>query len=356
MPNKKILHIAESFAGGVFHYLATLCNDTANRCDIVIAYGRRPDTPPDFRKFFNGRIRFVEIKNFTRNICLKKDLKAVRELRKLIRLEEPDIIHLHSSKAGAIGRLAVSGRKYEMYYTPHGYSFLMNDIPARKRRLYFHLEKLLGRKRCTTIACGKSELREAKKVTKRVVRINNGVDIGLLNRIPTEDADDGVLRVATLGRICAQKNPKMFNKIALSHPEAEFIWVGDGDERDELTAPNVTVTGWLDRETALSRIGQADVFIMTSRWEGLPLALLEAMYLEKICIVTDVEGNRDIVQNGKNGFVCASEEEFSRTLDEIYEADLLDIVTCARREIYENYSARLFCDRYAALYRLGAAR
>lgn len=81
-------------------------------------------------------------------------------------------------------------------------------------------------------------------------------------------------------------------------PEINFIWIGEGELKTELTSPNITITGWIKREEALRIIRNVDFFILPSLWEGLPISLLEAMYLRKICLVSDVIGNRDVIKMG----------------------------------------------------------
>ena len=116
--------------------------------------------------------------------------------------------------------------------------------------------------------------------------------------------------VFTLGRICYQKNPEMFNQVAEAMPDVKFLWIGDGELRDKLKSKNIEITGWVDRKTALEKSMAADVFVLTSLWEGLPISLLEAMYMKKPCVVSDVIGNRDVIQSGENGFVCDGVDEF----------------------------------------------
>lgn len=112
--------------------------------------------------------------------------------------------------------------------------------------------------------------------------------------------------VFTIGRICYQKNPTLFNQIALAMPNVRFLWIGDGDLRNELTASNITITGWKERKEALKYSVSGDVFVLTSLWEGLPISLLEAMYMKKVCVVSDVIGNNNVIHNGKNGYTKKS--------------------------------------------------
>ena len=108
---KKILHIVESFGGGVFTFLVDLLNEMSEEYEIAIAYSKREQTPENFKEYFSSKIKFIEVKNFTRRINPVKDLKAFFEIKKIIKEENPDIIHLHSSKAGFTGRFAANGKK-----------------------------------------------------------------------------------------------------------------------------------------------------------------------------------------------------------------------------------------------------
>ena len=163
---KRILFVAEAMGGGVFTFLVGLCNELAEYYDIYVAYGIRSQTPDDFRKYFDDRIRLMRVRNFERSIDPRHDLGAFLELRKIADKVKPDLIHLHSSKAGALGRWAFNGKKIPLFYTPHGYSFLMSNYNVTKRLSYRMVEKLSAIRSCTTISCSEGEHRETLKLTK----------------------------------------------------------------------------------------------------------------------------------------------------------------------------------------------
>ena len=131
--------------------------------------------------------------------------------------------------------------------------------------------------------------------------MNNGINMAQLQKLVDEvgNSEPHPFTVFTLGRICYQKNPAQFNAIALAMPNIRFLWIGDGELRSTLTAPNITITGWAERKDALKYSASGDVFVLTSLWEGLPISLLEAMYMKKVCIVSNIIGNRDVI-HGKN--------------------------------------------------------
>lgn len=350
---KKLLWVVEAMGGGVFTYVVELANRLAEVYDLYLAYGLRPETPPDFRSRFDRRIHLVEVESFCREIRPARDLEALRELRRLARAIRPDLIHLHSSKAGALGRLAWSGKKTPLFYTPHGYSFLMEDCSPLKRELYRTIEAVCARRRCTTISCGAGEHRESLRLTRRSAWVPNGIDVEelhhMMNQVQPSARSGRPFTVYTLGRICTQKGPERFEAIARAMPDLRFVWVGDGELRDRLTAPNIEVTGWVGREEALRRAMEGDVFLLTSRWEGLPMSLLESMYLEKTCVVSDAAGG-DVIRTGENGFVCHEVEEYVRAIRQAQQRRTGPLIQQARREILETYNAQSMARAYQKIY------
>ncbi len=356
MAKKKVLHIVEAFGGGVFTVLCDLINGLSDEYEIVIAYSLRPQTPKDFKKYFNENVKFIEVKNFTRSINLKKDLKALKEIRNIVKEEKPDVVHLHSSKAGILGRLGIHGKKIKKFYNPHGFSFLKLDDSRLKRFIYKMIEKgaAIVNPRCTIVGCSKGEYEEAKKLNKNSVCINNGINIEKLEqetkKLTEKKIDYDNLKICTVGRIGFQKNPKLFNEIAQNFPNLQFTWIGDGELRNELTSPNIKITGWKERKEVLQELNNNDIFLLTSLWEGLPISLLEAMYMKKICIVSNVIGNRDVIKNQKNGYVCDGKEEFIYNLKNINEDKTSNLITNAYDELINEYDEKKMIKKYKELY------
>lgn len=351
---KKLLYVAEAMGGGVFTFLVGLCNELVDYYDIYVAYGIRTQTPDDFRKYFDDRVHLIRVRNFERSIDPRHDLGAFRELRKIADKVKPDLIHLHSSKAGVLGRWAFNGRKIPLFYTPHGYSFLMSNYNVPKRFSYKMVEKLSAFRKCTTISCSEGEHQETLKLTENAMFVNNGINVDEIQRMidTIGPCESGEFNVFTLGRICFQKNPSLFNEIAMQLPDVRFVWIGDGELRGELTAPNIEVTGWMSREEALRRSMASDVFVLTSLWEGLPMSLLESMYMGKMCLVNDVIGNRDVIRSGINGYVCKDANEFVAAIRGVLDdpAKTREITAQARKDILEKYNTRVMAERYRKIY------
>lgn len=352
---KKILHIAEAFGGGVFTYLIALANATCEEFDVTIAYTLRPQTPDEFEKLLDKRIHLIEMKEVKREIRLLQDLKGAMEIRRIYRKVEPDFVHLHSSKAGFLGRMVIDCRRNHVIYTPHGYSFLKKDDSRLKRKIYKGIEKIAAVKGGEIVGVSRGEYEESLSLTKRASYISNGIDLNAIENMGIEnntEFDMKKLRIGTLGRICYQKNPETFNEIAAKLPDDLFVWIGDGDMRHVLTEKNIAISTWLEPQDALRLLGRVNLFILPSLWEGLPISLLEAMYLKKVCIVSDVVGNRDVIQHGINGFIANEPEDYVRVIKEIKEGkwDIWKIVERARQDICEKYNLDVMCREYIQIY------
>ena len=345
---KKILFVVEAMGGGVFTYIVDLANELVKTYDMYIAYAVRPQTPTNYREYFNPAIHLIEVKNFTRSINPLKDLKAIPEVKRIAREVKPDIIHLHSSKAGVVGRIAFNGKDVPLFYTPHGYSFLMENYKPMKRRMFHMIEALMTKRNCTTISCSPGEHEETLKLTQKATYVNNGINTVELDKMLEKVKKVGhPFTVFTLGRICYQKNPKLFNEIAEAMPDVRFLWIGEGELRDELKSKNIEITGWVDREKALQLSANADVFLLTSLWEGLPISLLESMYMKKLCVVNDVIGNHDVIHNEVNGFVCRNVDEFRKA---IQTQETTTLIKSAFNDIEATYNTSVMGEKYAKIY------
>ena len=357
MAKKKVLHIVEAFGGGVFTILVDLLNGLSQKYEIVVAYSLRTQTPENFKKYFNKNIKFIKIANFTRKIDLKKDIKALKEIRKIVKEEKPDIVHLHSSKAGILGRIGIHDKSIKMFYNPHGFSFLKLDDSKIKRFIYRAIEKgaAIINHKCTIVGCSEGEYEEAKKLNKNSICINNGINITKLNEetkgLKERKIDYDNLKICTVGRIGYQKNPSMFNEIAKKLPNFQFTWIGDGELRDKLTAHNIIITGWKERKEVLEYLNNNDVFLLTSLWEGLPVSLLEAMYMKKICIVSNVIGNKDVIDN-TNGYVVNELNEYIKSINNIVKekSKQKNIYEKAYSDILNIYNTKIMIEEYIKNY------
>ena len=350
---KKIMHVAEPFATGVLSFLVDLTRQQVEEYEVYILYGVRPLTPDNVSNLFDKRVHLIKIDSFKGAIGTVFNFKAYRDVRRWYIKIDPDIVHFHSSASGFVGRWALPCKKLSAFYTPHGYSFLMRNGTKFKRFLFWLIEYLSAKRSAVTIACSEGEYKEAMKLSKRSTYVNNGINTkNLKSFVRSISKIQHPIKICTSGRILYQKNPKLFNEIARLLPEAQFIWIGEGELESELTSPNICVTGWIKREEALNIIKDVDFFILPSLWEGLPISLLEAMYLKKICLVSDVIGNRDVIKNGINGLICHSANEYADLIRSIADGKVEGVLLAehASNDIEEDYNIDLMAQKYDEIY------
>jgi len=305
----KIVHVAEAFAGGIVVFVKSLVENLSND-EHIIVHGERAHVTSftDIRKqFARTNARFVRWHSAQRSISLFKDfaafLELYRVLKRLKKQHQIDAVHLHSSKSGFIGRIVckVLGIR-NVIYTPNGAPFLVGTSKI-SNYIYKQLERLGYGFGGQVVCCSPSEQAEYEKVGIRAITINNGIPFDRVAGYDMEPCNKK-FRIVTSGRIINQKNPALFNSIARYFEEFqqfEFIWIGDGPEKELLTSSNITVTGWQPGEEVARLISAANVYLSTANFEGLPYAVLEALALKKPVLLTDSVGNRDLVKSCLNG-------------------------------------------------------
>jgi glycosyltransferase involved in cell wall biosynthesis len=319
----KVVHIIEALGGGVYTYFKDLSyyfGDDEITKDIsttIIYSGNRKEIDPEkIESEFSKGVSLIKI-NMVREFSPLDDFKSILDLRRELQKINPDVIHLHSSKAGVLGRVAyfLLFKKMQLFYTPHGYSFLRTDISNWTKKIYWTIEncfqQLFGG---ITIACGDTEYEIAQEIGKSYL-IRNGINIEEVRQQYIKPQNQ-TLTIGIVARITTARNPKLFNAIALRFPRYNFVWIGDGELNSVLTAPNIRITGWfIDKNEALKELSTIDIYIQTSLWEGLPIAVLEAMAMKKPVLATNIIGNKDIVVHNETGFLFNEIEELDHYLE-----------------------------------------
>lgn len=332
----KVLHITEALAGGVYtyykdlsHFFGDLDTNEGIKTTLIYSGNREQIDPNRIADDFSKKVGLEEI-SMVREFSVIKDIQSTYALFKAIKKINPDVIHLHSSKAGVLGRLAnfATLKRRKIFYTPHGYSFLRQDISAKTQIIYRLIEKsmqlIFGG---ITIACGDTEYLIAKSLGKSEL-VRNGISIPKQSSLALKNSER--LQVGIIGRITIPRNPSLFNEIALRFPEFDFLWIGDGELRSQLTAKNIKITGWFfDAAEVELFLDTLDIYIQTSLWEGLPIAVLEAMGKKIPVIATNVIGNKDIVLHKETGYLFDEISELDIYLNNLKDAEL-------RRKLGEN--------------------
>lgn len=296
-PALRILEVTESFATGTMEVVRLIAEGAAEAGHrVAIAYGQRPETPAHLRDRVAAEVELIPLQWTSRT--LGAQVRSARQLRGLGRGWRPDVIHLHSSFAGAIGAVAVSSLAPTIY-TPHAYSFLA-DISRPRRAVYRWVERYVASRVALVGAVSASEARLARELgAKRVEVVPNGIpelDRGPVPRAPRV----GHPLVVTMGRIVPQRRPVRTAQILGAVSDlADACWIGGPGPDQRLTQAvrdlEIPVTGWLERDEAVRRLSEATVLLNWSGWDSHPLSVLEAMALDVLVIGSDIEANRTLI-------------------------------------------------------------
>lgn len=318
----KILHVAQA-AGGVDRYIRMLLKYLEKeKFENILVCSQ------DFReKDYKNLVDFFEQVKMDRAIG-SNDLKAIGEVRRLIKRYNPDIVYAHSSKAGAIARVADIGLKNHCLYNPHGWAFNMR-CSAKKKAMYTAIEKIAA-PFCDKIICI-SDAEKQSALDKKICRedklqvIFNGVDIeayenGIHGTVKRKDLNipEDAFVVGMVGRISPQKAPDIFIKMAKHVKDkvsnAHFIIVGNGDQEAEIKKyakdnnflDSLHITGWVDNP--MSYVELFDVACLLSRWEGFGLVLPEYMMARKPIVASRVDAIPNIICDGENGLLVEMDD------------------------------------------------
>ncbi len=345
----KVLYVVESFSTGVYAIVRDIaCNLDPNRFEVLIIHSLRDDSPSTIAEDFaqaNISLLYIPMSSS------KEYVTSIKKIKRAAKEFGPDAIHLHSSKAGFLGRLALKGFKVPFIYSPHGFSFLRTDVSSFKRWIFFQLEYWINKvKKSVVVPVSEGEKAHALRFTKNVQLIDNFID----TRAFEGEVEEEKGSVATCGRISPQKNPRLFNEIAKALPDLTFHWIGDGPLRGELTASNIIITGLLSHKEAIAHVKRCSLYVQTSLWEGMPVSILEAMAASKVCVASNVVGNRDIIRDGETGFLCdpAYPEEFVQHIRTLSFDDALrnTIGSNAKAYIAKNHELYQAVGKYEELY------
>lgn len=310
------MHVVEPLATGIVYSISRICRMLDDEFEFHVVHGLREETPKNYKDYFPDGTGFTKW-DVGREISLKYDWSAAKELLRIVDEVKPDVIHAHSSKAGALVRLLFWRSGPPVFYSPRGYSFLRKDVSPIMSFAYRVIERVLAGPNTLTVACGLGEYDASIRAGIKTTLIPNLVERVEIER-PAKVNDKPV--AVMVGGIRPQKNFALFSAIA-ADPRVQnfqFVWVGDGDIPEGVSVgSNVELTGWLPRDQVLSQLAAADVFLQTSLWEGLPIGVLEAEMIGLPVLAYPAVGNSELVIDGFNGYVCDSVDQFVERLLEL---------------------------------------
>lgn len=275
------------------------------------------ETEDEIFREFDG----IRIDSLGRTVSPFKDFRAIKQLRKVLKLLQPDVLNTHTFKAGLIGRISSIGLPIRVIHTYHGH-LLYGYFSPLKVKIYVGLERFLGLLTDAFIVVGnnvKNDLfdlgigrTKGFSIIYPAVRMIAFSDKSVLREKYNLGNDEFV--VGWLGRLTAIKRPELFLELATKNPNFRFLMGGDGDLRDTVMGglpKNVTYVGWVKPGEFWPA---CDIGAITSANEGLPTSIVEAQLAGIPSVGFHVGSLDEVILNDKTGFLVTNMEDFSERL------------------------------------------
>ncbi|MEG0577760.1 MAG: glycosyltransferase family 4 protein [Bacilli bacterium] len=301
---------------------------------------------------------YVDVE-FSRSPLSPLNVIAYKKLKALIEKEKFDIIHCHTPVGSVLTRLSVKNSQFKPYviYTAHGFHFY-KGAPIINWIFFYPIEKYLSRYTNTLITINSEDYKCALKFHCLDVRFINGVGVNcesfkfvenefnLLEEELNLSKTDFIL--LSVGELTKRKNHELIiscmEDIVKYNKAIKYLICGSGELNNYLQKiineknlnENVKLLGF--RKDINKIIAFSDLFIFPSKQEGLPVALMEAMAGGLPCIVSNIRGSRDLIDQGKGGFcINNSQEEYIEKIKHLYNnpAEMLAFSTYNRSKIIE---------------------
>lgn len=338
--------ITGSGLGGAQSVVACLANALCGAHEVVVVAGEGDGA---LFRMLDARVHHVCVPVLRRAISPRTDLAALAALRRIGRRFRPDVVHLHSSKAGLLGRLAFPASR--TVYTVHGF----DSVRLAHRRL-LPLERWMQRRCAAIVAVSHYDETNLRRegIRRNLYCVRNGIpDVAAGGAAGAADwpvPQRYARTVLCIARVSPPKNIRLFLDVARRLPSYAFAWVGGGDLPAEVPE-NVFLLG--DRPHAAAYCARADLFMLPSNYEGLPMAILEAMAYGLPVVASDVGGVSEAVKNGECGYVVHnSVDDFAARIRELLDdEERLRAFSAAARGIYEErFTVEKMVDAYVDIY------
>ena len=326
-----LLLTTRSCLGGAQSVVMNLANSLCVYNEVAVAAGIDDGEEASILwRLLSSSVYQYKILSLVKKISPVKDIMAAREIRRIYNEFKPDVVHLHSSKASVLGRLVLPSSK--IIYTVHGF-----DTIRVANRKFLPIERIL-QYRCRFIV-GVSNYDYDNLISERINHnvcvIYNGLTIPKIDKANELDIFSKVQKnILSIARVSPPKRHDLFMQIAKQLPEYNFVWIGNlapiGD-----TPENCHFVGNIPNAGAYCK--NADLFVLVSDYEGLPMTIIEAMSQGLPIVSSDVGGVHEIVKNGENGYVASNESnEFADKIKNILEdKELYAHMSQASKETYD---------------------
>jgi glycosyltransferase involved in cell wall biosynthesis len=353
MTKLKIVHLLHSIGGVDVYLRLVLENMSTNSFENIVIHGAKDTNKPFFDK--NGtKVKEYKASIF-RDISIFNDIKSLFQTYKILKKEKPNLIHAHSAKGGIVGRITGRLLGIKVIYTPHAFSYLSTDN-SLKRIIFLTIEKVLANGKSILLATSNSEkdraIKEVGYMPEHAVVFNNCIEpITVIHPLSIEKkwTED---YICTVGRPSYQKNIELMIRVLYEvkkENRIHLVIMGVGPVSGQLESViklikeldmnnDVTLLNWTERTDVFNIINQSKFYISTSRYEGMPYSIIESLALSKPCIVSNCDGNRDLIIDDYNGFLVENNDIKGfkdKIIKLLSDKQLLDKLS---RNAYQSYS------------------
>ncbi|MDA9794555.1 glycosyltransferase [Candidatus Pelagibacter sp.] len=320
---KKIVHIITRFInGGAEENTLITCNYSAKKGDkVYLVTGKEIDK--EIISKLNSKIKVIKINNLIREIDFIKDLKAMYKIFKFLKFINPDIVHTHESKAGAIGRLAAFFSKTKIIiHTVHILPFL--NVNFLKKVFYIFIERSLSKITNKYICVSQGMLKESLKYNvgfkKQYQIVHSGFNIKKfknaiknLKILKKNNINRKAKIILMLGAFEERKRHvqliKVFLRLTKIHNNIVLLLVGSGklfhkikkNVNELRLSKKILFTGF--KNDPENYIALSDICLMYSIREGLPRVVPQYISGGKPVITSDLPGINEIIKNNVNGYI-----------------------------------------------------
>lgn len=323
--------ITKTNAGGAQKYVYDLAVAAkAKGHTVTVAYGlptkRQKGSDSLITRLTTAHIRSESIRGLTRDVGFIQEIFALFELMRLFKKEQPDIVHINSSKAGALGALAARFAGVpQIIFTAHGWSFNESRPWWQKVILFFASSTIvwLSHKTICVSEAVQRDIARMPFVQRKLAVIHNGITCPLLlsrekARVVLHPPAVGRYWVGMISELhptkCIDEAIRAFAKIVESHPEAILVIIGEGEERIKLETlvrelhlhNHISFAGSI--KNAATVLLAFDLFIHTSRSEALPFVILEAGCASLPVVATRVGGIPEIIPDEDHGLLVPAHD------------------------------------------------
>lgn len=275
--------------------------------EVVLATGENGEL--NNRTTNNFGIAYHELHHLKRSINVIDDVRGILEIVKLIQMLQPDIVHLHSSKAGLLGRIAGLFTTSKVIFTVHGYGY--RELRGLKRWVGIFLERMLSHAANFLLFVSEYDLRSAysdgalgRKYKSKEV-IYNGVK--KMTNVSSSITKEDVHHLVMIARFAVPKRQDLLIEAVKSiGSDTEVTFVGDGPDfskyKDQNTdTEHLRFVGFQSNTDYY--IEQSDAVALISDFEAFPLTVLEGLSFGKPILASDVGGISEVILNGRNGIL-----------------------------------------------------